>query len=253
VSLERQKLLALAKELRQVAISVSVVGSRRWRLLQFTARLRPIRDELTWTRPEIGKLRGTLSRAIHNMERSREDGRQAKNMRSAADALDGINKLMGRALIPRDLQVGKRRVLNVWGYTARELMPVIRRLEKVSDQLEDIGLNDLVEIEVVMNPEESPNDYAIYAPSEDAIFLNPKKSGKADRDLLEAFGDRMWVKEFDTGDRKTWGSGTSGWTRFTKAWVAALDGKSPDADTTARLAVTVGQRVGLSRWTKSVA
>jgi hypothetical protein len=254
VALERQSLLAVAKELRQVAVAVSLMGTRRWRMLQFTKKLRPIRDELVWLRPDVRKLRSTIARAIHNMERGREDGRQAKNMRSAADAIDELLKLQGREPLIKELEIGGVRFNNAWGFSARDLMPVMRRYRKVAERLEDLGLKELTEVEVIVNPDESPMDYAIYSVSDDVIYLNPKRARKADADLLEAFGDRIWVTRFDSKDKQTWGkSALSAWSRFTKAWVGVLDGKRPDPDTAARLAVTVGQMVGPERWEKAVA
>lgn len=250
--MQRQDLLSLAKELRQVAVAVSIVGTRRAKLLQLAAKARPFLDELTWVRPEARKLRSALARALHNMERGQVGGRQAKNLRAVADVLDGIAKLIGASPIPVVFQSGQYRVTNVWGYTTRELMPVTRRLGEVIGKLDKAGLGGITGVEVIANPDMSKG-YATYSVNEDVIYVNPGKAGKAQEDLLRAFGDRLWVRVFESRDKETWGRGTSGWEKFTKGWVAALDGRGPDPDTAARLTVTVGRLAGPEKWEKAVA
>ena len=253
MALERQSLLAVAKELKKLIAAVRVVGIRTMRTGQWIERLKPIRDDMVWTRPEIRKLRTKLSRAIHNMERQRTSTRHLKNLLAAEEVIEALIKMMGRDSFPTTLSIGKHEVVNVWGLSARELMPVVRRVRKISQLLEDAGFKDLGRIEVIVNPDEAPDSYATYAPSDDAIYLNPGKKRQPDRDLLEEFGDRLWVREFESRDRETWGRGTSGWAKFSKAWVSALDGRGADPDTAARLAVTAGRHAGLEKWEKAVA
>lgn len=253
MALERQSLLAVAKELEKLIAAVRVVGIRPMRLEQWVGRLRPIRDELVWTRPEIRRLRSKLGRAVHNMERRRASPKHLQNLQDALDVVQALVKMSGREEIPTEIAIGKHRVTNVWGYSARELMPVVRKVRDISQRLEDYGFDKLGEIEVVVNPDAVTNGYAAYAPDEDVIYLNPERAGNANKELLGAFGDRLWVNVFQSSDRQTWGSGLSGWAKFLKAWVLTLDGGRPDPDTAARLTVTAGKIAGPEKWEKAVA
>jgi hypothetical protein len=249
-ALSRQNLLAVAKELKQVSVAVSLVGTRRWRLLQFVNKLIPIRDALVWVRPDARKLRSVLSRVIHNMERAPENGVQAKYMAEASKAIDGIIRIVGAGVVPDDMMFGGMRIQNVWGYSASDVLIVARALETVVGRLEAAGMD--VDVDFVLNPDSSPNAFASYVSSENAVFVNAGAFGSATTDILGAFGDMVWLKLFTSPQYQTWG-GPAGRMKFSRAWINALDGKAVDRDTMARLTVTVGGIADSEKWEKAVA
>lgn len=238
--MDRQHLLSVAKELRQVAISVSVVGTRRWKLEQLATKVRPIRDEMSWLRPDISKARSMLARAIHNMERAPENGRQAKNLRMAADAIGVLAKIMGRSIIPRVVTVHGHKVVNAWGYSSSDLMGVMGNLSSVSDVVGHAWSPGAMDVKFVVNPMMSRNAYAFYDASQDTIYINPDRSSKADVELIAAIGDRLWAFAGSEG-RSAWGADKSGWSRFVSAWTKLILGHNIDQESMHKLSMTAGK------------
>lgn len=240
--LKKARLQWVRRELDQVGMAMSLVGTRRPMLLKMARYLEPIIDGLHGERPEIRKIRQGLVRAKYNLERGPTTPlRSSRNMWIARDLLDEVLKLKDKGLLGvPDFYEGRLGLENFWGYTSDELKDFQGLLDKVIKELDNIGLSDeLVYGAVVLSPESTKGQFFSYDERTGFFFADPSR-GKSKADIYAAFGDRIWDRLFISADRQAWPSRG----QFVSSFAKAIRGQQLDSETMARLQVTVGRVAG---------
>ena len=250
--LRDDRLAFVRKELDEIGVAVRVTGSGHVMMKRLHGYGEELLDSLHGSRPEVRKLSGDLTRGLHNLQKTnpRDSVKAHKAIWSIRDMADRLIKLRqkfnGLRDVDPELKLGRLRLDNVYGYTAKELKAATGRIRRTVEMMGEMGLfKKLVYGDIVLDPEDSSGKFATYLTGLDAIAVNPEKWSSDSSSLIEAFGDRLWLQYMGKDQREVWGGGT-GWARFTRAFVGVLDERSVSADTSARLSVTM-QKVADSR------
>ena len=233
----------MRKELDQIGVAMSLVGTRRPMLLKMSRYLEPIIEGLRGSRPEVRKVREKLVRAQHNLERGPTSPlRASKNMWAARDLVDQVLKLKDKGLLdlPEEYSEGRVTLENAWGYTRDELRGFRGLFRQVIAEFADIGLYDKLAYGVIeLDPEESKAQLLSYDERTDRFIANPDR-GKSKTAIYAAFSGRLWDKLFISADRQSWP--TRG--QFVTSFVKAMRGHGLSSEDRARLQVTVGRIAG---------
>jgi hypothetical protein len=241
--LSKSRLQWVRRELDQVGVAMSVVGTSRPMLRRMAKLLQPSIDGLRGERPEIKKLRDDLKRAQHNLESGPTTPlRSSRNMEVARDLMDQVIRLSDKGLLglPEKYDEGRIELENVWGYTRDELKVFRGLLRQALADLSDVGLYDkLAYGNIRLHQDDARGDFLTRNRQQDVFVVDPSR-GRSKADIFVAFGDRLWDKIFKPSDRQTWGDRT----RFSIAFVKALRGQPLDSEDRARLQVTVGRIAG---------
>jgi len=241
--LKKARLQWVRKELDQIGVAISVVGTRRAMLRRLSGYLEPSIEGLRGNRPEIRKVREALSRAQHNLLRGPTTPlRASRNSWIARDLMDKVLKLKDKGLLdlPEDYNEGRIILENAWGYTRDELKGFRGLLRQVVAELADAGLyKKLAYGVVILDPDEAKGSFLIRDKQTDAFIADPSK-GKSKTEIYTAFGGRVWDKLFMSSDRQSWS--TRG--KFIVTFLRAMRGERLDSESMARLQVTVGRIAG---------
>jgi ppGpp synthetase/RelA/SpoT-type nucleotidyltranferase len=243
-------LKAAAKEIEQTAVAVSVMGTAPWKLKQMAGLAEPVADALEGERPEVAKPRSALKRLIHNTKTSSIKAHQAsKALRALAKGLTDTRRMVAKGLGNADpfLRGAGFEIVNTWGYTSSEIRDATRTLEATTKVLNGVGLPTAVGGLAELNPARVKGSaFVQYDPHGDLFIFDLAKSGSGNLEsVLRAVGERLWLQEFGRGDKETWGNGR-GSGAFSRAFAELLTGRRVDADTMARLQVSVGKLA--ARW-----
>lgn len=241
--LHRARLQWVRKELDQIGVAMSVVGTSRPMLQKMARYLEPSIEGLRGNRPEVRKVREDLTRAQHNLRRGPTTPlRSSRNMWIARDLMDKVLKLQDKGLLdlPEEYVEGRMTLENVWGYKPQEVKSFLGLLRQVTADLADVGLyGDLVYGVIRLDPDEAKGRFLTRNEQTDQIVADPSR-GRTKADIFDAFGGRVWDKLFMASDRQTWGTRGSFITAFTRA----MRGMSLSSEDRAKLAVTVGRIAG---------
>ena len=239
--LSRQNLDKIFKELDETSVAVSVVGTRRQKLMDLARMVLPVRDALFGTRPEVSKVRSNLTRAMHNVRRAQLQPRPAsKAIKALAVEIVEVKKLLASKLgdVPETFALGGMTVQNVWGYTEGEGRQFIERMKRSLDKAKSLGIDGLEYGDVVFDPEMTQGAAVSYDPHLDRIYANPSKvSNRAD--IGEVLASRMWLSVFGPKEHIDWG-GSRGFDGFVRIFSDMLSGKKIDRGIAGIMAATAG-------------
>jgi hypothetical protein len=225
------------KELEETAVAASVTGTSERRFNELAVLVETIADAMGGSRSDVRKMATKLRQLAHSMRISGIRNHQApRAMRAAAKGVENARALLktGAGRAPSIFQVGEFNVVNEWGYTEDEAGDAFRALSRASRDLLGVGLGQAF-VDVELWGSGSP---AKYDPQLDSVLIDPSKNVDAELVLREV-GERIWQKEFGANDYEAWGGKDS--TRFTEAFAKSVMGRRLDAETAARLQVTVGK------------
>jgi hypothetical protein len=246
--LSRQALARVYKELDEVAVAVSVVGTRRQKLMDLARMAYPARDALVGSRPEVKKLRDDLTRAIHNVRRSQtRPARASKAIWKLAAQIKRVQKLVAKGLgdVPSSMSAGGLEVSNVWGYSEREAKPLLGRLDKALGRAKDLGLgSQVVYGEVILDPGKAGGRAVSYDPHKDQLVGDPSKGSNRDLDIAEALAARVWLASFGPEEHAEWGGSPSDFDGFVRLFSDMLAGKKLDRGLATIMAATTGVEHG---------
>lgn len=253
-ALSAQNLKRVYRELDEVGVAISVVGTRRQKLMELARLTVPISDALVGTRPEVKRVRDDLVRLTHNVRRAQTKARSAgKAVRALANQIKVVEKLVGGGLgdVPEAFDVGELSLLNTWGYTKKEVKPFMDALETATDVIDKMGLTKSIgTAKVSLDPSGSPMSSMTYDLYGDVFTGNPSHTRGRGRGIADALGGRLWLKLFAKKDVDTWGGAAAAWSSFSDAFARLLGGKSLRGDAAARMAVSLGRVIGPERWKK---
>ena len=243
--LSKQALAKVYKELDEVAVAVSVVGTSRGKLVQLARMAYPIRDALVGTRPEVSKLRDDLTRAIHNVRRVHTRQRPASNaIKMLAAEVKRVQKLVGSKLgdVPLGFRAGGMDLENVWGYTELEARPFLDRFDRMMRKVMVLGLDKQVSYgDVFLDADEAGNRALYFDPHNDRLIANPLKGANRDAEIGEALAARVWLASFGPKGHAEWGGNFE---HFARRFIQMLEGKKLNNATAAVMAATTGVREG---------
>lgn len=228
----------VAKEIGQVSIAVSVVGTRRAKLLELADLAQTISGRLHGDRPEVRRMVTGLRQRIHDVRVSRHD-------RTAAEALEALRDELERVLAkvrdgigvadPLIKVVGDFAVGNPWGYTEAEAARTVETVRVAVRKLSEWGL-DVSELTMVLDPTWSgTGKWAVYDRDWDTIALAPGPSGSVAA-LATELGRAVWASMFKAKEREVWADQVD---RFAEAFSAAVSGDKMQDDDAARLKVSM--------------
>ena len=243
--LKKSHLQWLRREFDQVGVAMSIVGTNRPMLLRMARRLDPLIDGLRGERPEIRKVRENLVRARNNLQRGPTTPlRSSRNMWITRDLLDEILVLQDKGFLglPEEFDYGSIVLKNVWGYKGDEIRVFRVLLQQVVVRLESLGLDELIYGVAFLDPDKAGSRFFSWDEKNDSFVVNPSR-GRMKADIYSAFGDRLWHKGFERGDRQSWSSRS----QFLKAFARVAGGGEIDSESEARMQVSAG-RVAGSDW-----
>jgi hypothetical protein len=244
------------KELDQVGVAISVVGTRRQKLMELARLAEPIVDRLVGDRPSVKRLRDDLVRLAHNVRRVPVKAKMAsKAVRELAEKVKEVEKLLakGRGDVPREFSIGGMKLPNAWGYTPKEVTPFLGELESVLDSVDKMGLTrEVGRGVIVLDPRESPWSTMDYDPYSDQFFANPVQGRKILEELAQAMGGRVWVQLFKRPEVEAWGVGSRGWNDFAEAFARLVSGKGLSDDEKSKMESSLGGIIGPSRLARMV-
>lgn len=253
-ALSRQYLERVYRELDEVGVAISVVGTRRQKLMELARLVVPISDALIGMRPDVKSVRDDLVRLTHNMRRAQVKQRPASRaVRAVADKVKDVQRLVNLGLgdVPRDFIVGKMTFLNYWGYTKNEIQPFVDVLENVNSVLKKMGLLDEIgDAFVTLDPSRSSQASMTYDLVSDSFFADPLRARARTRGVTDSIGARMWVKLFERKDVDTWGGSQQAWESFSKSFFLLIKGKKLKKIDSAKMTVSLGRIVGPENWRK---
>lgn len=252
--LSQQNLKRVHRELDEVGTAISVVGTRRQKLMELARLTGSMSDELVGTRPEVKRVRDDLVRLTHNVRRARTRARPASQaVKALAAKVKDVQKLVSGGLgdVPEAFTVGDVSLLNTWGYTKSEVRPFTDALKRALDVIEKMGLTKAVaEAKVSLDPDETPQASMKYDLFSDTFVANATRTRERGRGISDALGGRLWLKLFEKRDVETWGGATVAWSAFSDAFHRLLTGRRLSKDDSARMAVSLGRVIGPERWRK---
>jgi len=242
------------RELDEVGVAISVVGTRRQKLMALARLTLPLSDELVGTRPEVRRVRDDLVRLSHNVRRAQTTARPAgKAVRALANQVKVLEELLKKGLgnTPETFGVGGLILVNRWGYTKKEAKPFLNVLKKATDVIEKIGLVKKIGTgKVLLDQSASPGSAMTYDLFSDSFIANPTRTQDRRKDIGRAFGERLWWKYFDGRDAETWGGGAEALPSFFGAFSRLLFGRKLSGDILAKMSVSLGRVIGPEGWRK---
>ncbi len=236
--LSKTNLTFVVRELDEVALAMSVTGTRRKKLVELGQMADEVIEALIGDRPEVTKLRAELEKLSRGVKMAGTKAKQsAQAVRAMRDGVKKVQKLVNRGLGDADvrLKVGGFEVDNVWGHTATEVRATKSTLIKATKILHKAGLDDLVNGEVLLDPDRAGSDFSVYEVLGDLVVINVA-GGDQLRSLLMALGRRAWVK-VPSEKMEPWG-GLWAADRFAETFADALT-KKVDAKVAALLKTTI--------------
>lgn len=253
--LSQQNLQRVYRELDEVGVAISVVGTSRQKLMELARLTIPISDRLIGSRPEVKRVRDDLVRLTHNVRRAQTRQRTASAaVRALAGQIKVVQKLLrsGVGDVPERFDVGSMSLENAWGYSKGEIKPFVDSLAKALDVIDKMGLTKTVaETTVLLNPEKSSRSMT-YDVFSDTFIANPMQAQERLRGVSDALGGRLWVKLFEQRDVETWGGASVAWSAFSGVFYRLMSGKRLSKDGSARMAVSLGRVIGPEKWHKVV-
>jgi len=254
MTLSQQNLDRIKTELEQVATAISVAGTRRQKLLELSRLVVPVIESLVGVRPEVKKVRDSLRRESHNVAHSKTRAvYAAKNVRALASAVGNTKRLlrMGLGDVPAAFGVGEMVLLNVWGYTDRELVPFLNSIRRAHDFIKKTGLSEDIErTSVLLDPNDAGGKALFYDPINDSFSADPIAGKHRYRDIIDAFAGKIWVKKFGKSDVNVWGEPSVAWYPFSDAFFLIATGKPISNDVMERMSSTFGRVIGHQNWSK---
>ncbi len=257
-----QEMRSLSKELEEIAVAISLVGTTHTKLRELVSWAEEIRDAIRGERPEVKKLRDEIARRIHDVKVSPPDPRVAKKLRALRHAIETAKNQVQKGLgeVPETFSLNvvgnfaEFTIGNSWGYTLAEAEPSLRALRRTLARMSEIGLNPGKDLSIVLDPQWSEGWSAKYDREWETIAMDPYGRGSEGggsagpfAQTAHAFGHRVWDQVMKAEDREAWASAGA----FALALSTFLVGEKVSADDAARLAVTVGKRA--SDWPAKVA
>jgi hypothetical protein len=250
--LSKHNLQKTYKELDEVGVAISVVGTSRQKLMELARLVIPISDALIGSRPEVKRVRDDLVRLAHNVRRAQLKARFASRaVKELALQVKAVQKLLDSGLgdVPETFQVGDLDIVNAWGYTEKELRSFFKMLKVVTDFINKIGLEKTIgTAQVVLDPSESSRDSMVYDLFNDRFVANPFFPGERSRGISDAFGGRIWLMFFKGRDVEVWGESTLAWKLFSRSFHRLVTGKRLSDEEKARMTVSLGRHVDPGKW-----
>lgn len=233
-----------AKEIDQVAVAVSVVGTRRVKLIRLAELAEKVSKGLVGERPEVKKLQLQIRQRIHDVRTARTDQSAAEKLRDLRDALLEVGEAVRRGLgtAPAVFRVAEFPVGNPWGYSQDEARRALDAIGAVVRKLRSWGVS-VDDLTIILDPSwKGDRAFAFYDPTWETVAITAESSA-SEHMLAWQVALWLWDRTMNAGDRETW-AGDSG--RFAKAFADLVTGSTPSDDESARLRVTVGRSA--SRW-----
>ena len=227
------------RELEQTAWAVSAVGTTRRKLKEMAALVEPIAKALVGMRPDVRRVRLELHQLIQAVQLASVKARPAADqLRRLAAALRKVLGLLGQRIgnVDAEFDVSGFPVVNVWGFSSREMAPVTNALSSAASKLKLFGLSDL-QTTVVLDPQ-ATGYFVEYNPRTDILVMDPKRSGFGRWNVFYALARRIWLRRFRQNDKEVWSIGMGAETFYT-SFADMLDGRKVGRDAQARLRVTV--------------
>lgn len=246
MSVER-KLAEVAREIDQVAVAVSVVGTSRAKLRELGGMAIEAGKDLVGTRPEVRAMQTRVARVAHNAIGSHTGAKLAsRRLRVLADMLRAVLSDVESGVGAADpyLKIGAFDAWNTWGYTDAELQPLEHLIESASRLLRGVGLESILGGDLELDPSLTRDSFVRYLSGSDALAFDlAREVSDPLGSILRAFAVRLWRVQFGNAEREAWGGDPS---RFFGSFADTMNGDTLDSETAARLAVSV-RRVA-SRW-----
>lgn len=252
-ALDRQSFQRVMRELDQVSVAATLTGTSFPKIKQLADMVQPLHDGLVGERPKVRKIRRRLRLALHNLRRSPKDTRVAKRLTELLYVVRDLQQLVereGLGAVAESVLADDFQIINIWGYTDRELKVLSVLLRRASKLLADVGLG-MGTLPVFASPSMmkrargSSRVYMLYDSRDDVFIANPDARLSGDyQAVLEALAERIWEGGLTSEDRDVWRPG--GLAAFASAFAEKLASGVAGSDTEARLAVTVGRLA--SRW-----
>lgn len=238
------KVRRASKEIDQVGVAVSIVGTRRHKLLALADLAQDVLDELRGERDEIKRAALALRQRIHDVRSSRTDQTSAARLSSLKSELDRVLELVSQGIGVADdtFKAGDIAVGNPWGYTREEAARALDAVKEVGRRMKALSIptDDLT---IVLDPSWSGDaKWAVYDKEWETIAMSAGAPGSV-RALANQVGYALWDM-LSAPDREVWGDVPA---RFALAFGAAIVDEGA-TDDWARLRVTVGRRS--SKWPK---
>lgn len=231
----------IRREFDEIGVAASVVGTSHDMLYRLSRMATPVVNALVGARPDVARVRGDLTRALHNLTHGGIDTSSAKRMKDVVVVLDRVIKLEqnGLGFVPRDLRMLRSDVVNSWGYSEREISRVSKIIHDAMSAVDDVGmLKRLSGIDVVLHP--THGEFATYDERFGALVVNV--DGKHPTlSTFRALAIYMWSTLFDDADRRAWGSNASGRARMVESFAAMMMMKKSNDIDFMRLVVTASK------------
>lgn len=234
--LSPRNLKAVARELDETAVAVSVVGTSHHKLRELAALTDPIADSLHGDRREAVAMRSRLRRLAHNVGSSVTGAGPASDaIRSLADGVREVMDMVRGGVGVRHETPGIPPFLfvNDWGYTEDEVRSALPALREAGKALDAVGL---MPTDLSVSLEDGRHGYDRMR---DTLIIDPQRTLGAD-DVLAGVADWLW-RRFGPDEIEVWGGGEGGNERFATAFARSLLGRSVDPEAAARLETTVGR------------
>lgn len=243
---------SLAKELEEVAVAVSLVGTSHTKVGELAKRATAIADQLHGDRPEVKKLRSEIVRRVHDLKVVPKNQKAARAMRALRAAIETARNAVKNGLgdVPFEFDMNFRGpwtgfpVGNAWGYTAAEADSSLRALRRTFTRLAELGLRPSKDITLVLDPTWSEGWSAKYDRDWEAIVMDPEGRGTEGGgsegqsfQMAVAMGHHLWHEVMKGTEREAWPSVGA----FALAFGTFLVGQPVTADDAARLVVTIGK------------
>lgn len=241
--LTTRRLAEVYRELDEVAVAVSIVGTTKVKLNELAGYVELIADALVGIRSEVNRVRTDLRQAAHNIRRARGDARKSSDaIWKGAEAVDDAKILVKRRRlgdVPLLFDAGPFTLFNVWGYSETEVRAFMSGMRDVSSNLRNLGLE--FEAPVVLDPKRVR--FTLLAYDEDGGFVSDPTRSVKHKELYEAIARRVWVEDLERSHRETWKK----YKPFQDAFVKWVQGRVVIPDAQARLRATLG-RIATKRW-----
>jgi len=244
VKIDVRRVRDLIKEIDQVRLAISVVGTRRQKLQQLARLAQPIHDGLAGRRPELDKVRMELRRRIHDVQVAQVDNVRAPvALEGLLAALRQVEKLDKDKIldVPESFSAGNFSLLNPWGYRDLEAKGAQKAVQSADELIRRRGVK--VDLVVSLDPEKT-SGFATYSPFDGAVYLDPSKTpAEATEAVLKEFAAYIWLQKLSNADTDVWGGDTE-FDVFATAFARSLAGKRVDPEDLEKLKKTMGRGWG---------
>jgi hypothetical protein len=226
-----------AKEIDQVSVAVSVVGTRRAKLLELADVATDIAGRLHGDRPEVRRMVTGLRQRVHDVRVARHDRTAAEALEALRDELNAVLVKVRDGLGAADpvVKIGDIAVGNSWGYTDAEVARTSEPIKLAMRRLSEWGF-DASRFTLVLDPTWSGSGrWAFYDRDWDTVAMAPGPSGSVGA-LATELGKAVWYTVFGGKEKETWADHVD---RFAEAFSAAVAGDKMQDDDAARLRVSM--------------